>query len=424
MGSERKGCELDTVLGLSMTPTAVGLVLVEGFGADGEIMDQDAIDIPTRRGATAISTSEYVAGAMSRTRAMANGRQPHTIGVTWSDNSQLEASLVLSSLTDAGFDNVVAVRSPEAGEALARGIGRAVGYQQTAVCVIEPGSVFVSLVDTDDHVVDTVTFDENTKRSLIGWLSSVFDANEWRPECLILVGPDADLTGLAKRLEHNLRIPVFAPPEAELALARGAALASAQNPVSAYGDYGESQGRRSWPLPYAAALTMLVVGVLAFVVSVSLVAGMKLTGNTKPGATSAGESAAKPTTPPAVAQVAPPAAPPHVAPAPPPEAVPALQPEPAAVPTAAQPASPAQEVSAAEPEQPPEAAPPPEAAQPPDVAPAPAAPPASASAPDAKPPMLTRILSHIPGLHGGAPPPANQPAPDAAVPPDAPPPPP
>ena len=63
------GCELDTVLGLSMTPTAVGLVLVEGHEADGEIMDQDAFDVPTRRGATAISPSEYVAGAMSRSRA-------------------------------------------------------------------------------------------------------------------------------------------------------------------------------------------------------------------------------------------------------------------------------------------------------------------------------------------------------------------
>ena len=73
----RKRCELDTVLGLSMTPTAVGLVLVEGHGADGEIMDQDAFDVPTRRGATAISTSEYVAGAMSRTRAMAHGRRRH-----------------------------------------------------------------------------------------------------------------------------------------------------------------------------------------------------------------------------------------------------------------------------------------------------------------------------------------------------------
>lgn len=75
-----------------MTPTAVGLVLVEGEDADGEIMDQDGFDVPTRRGAAAISTSDYVAGAMSRTRAMADGRRPHAIGVTWSEESAPEGS--------------------------------------------------------------------------------------------------------------------------------------------------------------------------------------------------------------------------------------------------------------------------------------------------------------------------------------------
>ncbi|MGZ4584500.1 MAG: hypothetical protein ACXVYI_09085 [Mycobacterium sp.] len=75
-----------------MTPTAVGLVLVEGADADGEIMDQDGFDVPTRRGAAAISTSDYVAGAMSRTRAMADGRRPHAIGVTWSEESAPEGS--------------------------------------------------------------------------------------------------------------------------------------------------------------------------------------------------------------------------------------------------------------------------------------------------------------------------------------------
>src|ERR1700739_3863030 len=224
----RKGCELDTVLGLSMTPTAVGVVLVEGHGADGEIMDQAAFDVPTRRGAAAISTSEYVAGAMSRTRAMANGHRPHAIGVTWSDESELEASLLLKSLTDAGFDNIVAVRSPEAGEALARGVGRAVGYQQTVVCLVEPENVVVSMVDIHAGAVETGTHpDPVPSHALIDWLSDVFAVNGWHPECLIVVGPDAGLSALATELERSLDLPVFAPPEGELALARGAALGSA-----------------------------------------------------------------------------------------------------------------------------------------------------------------------------------------------------
>jgi hypothetical protein len=418
-----------------MTPTAVGLVLVEGHGADGEIMDQDAFDVPTRRGATAISTSEYVAGAISRTRAMAHGRRPHAIGVTWSDDSELEASLILKSLTDEGFDNIVAVRSPEAGEALARGIGRAVGYRQTALCLLEPESVVVSMVDTHDEAVQTVTYhDDDGNRGLIGWLSSVFDVNDWNPEGLIIVGPDTGLTALTERLEQALGIPVFAPPEAELALARGAALASAQSPE--FGEYsrssiGHQARRRSRPLPYTAALTMLVVGVLAFVVSVSLVAGLKLTASNDSGAAQAQRPAAKPPPTPVAAQlVAPPAAPAPRRVAPPPPAAPVLPPPPSAIPTLEAPLSPAEEVSAGQPEQ----APAPDAGPPPDAAPAPASdpppaavPPAPAEppVPGAKPPLLTRILSHIPGLHQDAQPPANtSPAPDAATPTDAPPPPP
>jgi hypothetical protein len=416
-----------------MTPTAVGLVLVEGHGADGEIMDQDAFDVPTRRGATAISTSEYVAGAMSRTRAMAHGRRPHAIGVTWSDESELEASLLLTSLTDAGFDNIVAVRCPEAGEALARGIGRAVGYRQTAVCLLEPESVVVSMVDTDDEAVHSVSYhEEDASRGLIGWLSSVFDVSNWHPECLIIVGPDAGLTALAKQLELALGIPVFAPPEAELALARGAALASAQGPEFTVGEYGLSgighQARgRSRSLPYTAALTMLVVGVLAFVVSVSLVAGLKLTSSNGSGTAQAQaqRQAAKPPAPPIAAQVVvPPAAPPPLQAAPPPPAAPVLPPAPTAIPTIEAPISPAEEVSSGEPEQ----APAPDAAPPPASAPPPAfdpPPPAAPAVPGAKPPLLTRILSHIPGLHQDAQPPANtSPVPDTATPADAPPPPP
>ncbi len=403
-----------------MTPTAVGLVLVEGHSADGEIMEQDAFDIPTRRGATAISTSEYVAGTMSRTRAMADGRRPHAIGVTWSDDSELEASLLVQSLTDAGFDNVVAIRSPKAGEALARGIGRAVGYHETAVCLLEPESIVVSMVDTYDGAVQTVGYHgPDTDGDLIGWLCGVFDINDWDPECLILVGPDAGLTGLATQLEHALKLPVFAPPEAELALARGAALASAQSPEFTFGDdnlsgTGHPERWRRWPLPYTAALTMLVVGVVALVVSVSLVAGLKLTSNSGSGAASSSsqQPAAKPVPPP-VQVVVPPAAPPPVEVAPPPEAAPVPPPESdAAPPEEAAPIGPVEDASAAQPDEAPPGdmfAPSPEAAPPEAAPPAPVPPPPTTSG--QKPPLLTRILQHIPGLHPDPQPPGAPPSP-------------
>ncbi|MGE5696459.1 MAG: hypothetical protein ACM4D3_14875 [Candidatus Sericytochromatia bacterium] len=388
-----------------MSPTAVGLVLVEGDDADGEIMMQDGFDVPTRRGAIAMSTSDYVAGAMSRTRAMAHGRRPHAIGVTWAEDSEFEASLLLKSLSAAGFDNVVAVRSEEAGEALARGIGRAVGYEQTAICLLEPEAVVVSKVDTYDDAVQTVSHHEHeTDAELIDWLIRVFEVNEWRPECLIVVGPDNDLGSLTKDLETALSIPVFAPPQADLALARGAALASAQNPEFTFGDAETDEAERPrgwrWPLPYTAALTMLAAGVLTFVVSIAFAAGFRLSSNSGPDAGPAQRPSTTQQAPPVAEAV--PSAVPTVGLAP--STVPALEPivtakEQVSVPDGVRQDAAGEAVSAPEATGP-EFVPPP---------PAPDAPPPTVS--DAKPPLLTRILSHIPGLHDDPPPAAPAPAP-------------
>jgi hypothetical protein len=407
-----------------MTPTAVGLVLVEGHEADGEIMDQDAFDVPTRRGAAAISMSDYVAGALSRTRAIADGRQPHTIGVTWSDDFELEASVLLKSLSDEGFNNVVAVRSPEASEALARGIGRAVGYEQTAVCLVEPDSVVVSVVDTHGGMVQTITqHDQYTVSGLIGWLTDVFDANDWHPQCLIIVGPDAGVDALTTRLERALGLAVFAPAEVEFALARGAALASAGRTP----DYGgpAADGHRAprhRPRPYTAALAMLIAGVVTFVVSTSLAVGLELTSD-KQSATTPSERPASP--PPKPAVVAEPVPPPAASPlpvqaAPPPEAPPPARGQPPANVQVDQHEQLVDVVPDAAPSEnaapPPDTAPSPEAQPPPEAAPPPTdVPPPVPTVAGSKPPLLTRILTHVPGLHG-----EPEPPPAAAVPPESP----
>lgn len=396
-----------------MTANAVGLVLVEGHEADGEIMDQDAFDVPTRRGATAISSSDYVAGALSRTHAMAGGRRPSAIGVTWSDDSELQASLFLKTLTDAGYQNVVAVRSPEAGEALARGIGKAVGYEQTAVCLLEPDTIVMSVVDTDDGAVQTVAYPESDIRGgITRFLSEVFDRNAWNPECLIVVGPDADEFTI--RLELALGIPVFAPAEAEFALARGAALASAHGPESSRGVSGGASPRpRPRSLAHTAALTMLVGGSAIFVAAVCLAAGLRLTSSS----THTTPSPTTPSTAPTAMSQTVPAAPAPALDTVAPRTVEAIPDEPA-------PAD-AQEVADTPPQESPapdqltgDGAPAPDAVPPAAVEPAPpdpAAPPAD----DNKPPLLTRVLEHVPGLQPDAVPPANQsPAPpDGAAPP-------
>jgi hypothetical protein len=229
---------VDAVLGLSVTPSAVGLVLVEGQDADGVTVDRDAFEVGFRGRSSAERTSEQAAAAVLRSEAIAatRGHRLHSIGVTWSDDANTEASLLLKSLTDSGFDNVVPVRLPEATEALARGIAEVVGHGTTAVCVLEPETVIALIVHLRDGAVQTsVNRRIVTEQDLIRWLSTVFTRADWQPEALVMVGSGGD-DELMPILEDALSVPVFAPAEAQLALARGAALASAQNVDVAFAD--------------------------------------------------------------------------------------------------------------------------------------------------------------------------------------------
>ncbi|RDH79149.1 hypothetical protein DVS77_06765 [Mycolicibacterium moriokaense] len=308
---------MDAVLGLSMTPTTVGLVLVEGHEADGATMDKDEFAVHDRGLVSAVNTSEKAAAAVLRTEAIAaaRGHRLHSIGVTWSEDADTEASLLLESLSESGFDNVVAVRLPEATEALARGIADVIGYEITAVCVIEPDAVVVLVVDTRDGGVQTaVNHAVTTDEDLARWLSAIFAQAEWQPQALVLVGSGSDLDAITPHLEEVLAVPVFVPAEAQLALARGAAIASTHGPEYFGAESGDNSGRvatstrRPSLFPrVGAAGAMLGVGVVTFVVSGSLAIGMQLT---------AGESAKPVEKPSAASAPNPPAAVKAVRPAP------------------------------------------------------------------------------------------------------------
>jgi hypothetical protein len=386
---------VDAVLGLSVTPSAVGLVLVEGQDADGATMDGNAFEVGARGRCSASQTSEQAAAAVLRSEAIAatHGHRLHSIGVTWSDDANAEASLLLKSLSDSGFDNVVAVRLPEATEALARGIAEVIGYSTTAVCVLEPETVIALIVHLRDGSVQTsVNRRIITEEDLVRWLSTLFTRADWQPEALVMVGSGGD-DELMPILERALSVPVFAPAEAQLALARGAAMASAQNAESTFGDDAhhfeqqQPEERRRRPLGQAGPLALLVAGVLTFTVSASVAVSLQLAPK-KETASSEPQPAAKvsPEPPAVVTQMqAPlPVAPPPVV-APPAEVTPVEAPPPPVysetpvglpdIPAAATAAAPPVEGLPSDPaaaSPPPESAPLPPEQLPPTTAPVPA----------------------------------------------------
>jgi hypothetical protein len=447
---------LDTVLGLSVTPSAVGLVLVEGQDADGATMDRDGFEVRSRHRPSALQTCEQAAAAVLRTEAIATsrGHRLHSIGVTWSDDADTEAALLLRSLTESGFDNVVPVRLPEATEALAWGIAEVIGHETTAVCVIEPETVIVLIVHTREGAVQTaVNRAIDTEEHLVQWLSAVFTRADWQPEALVVVGSGGDLEALMPWLEDVLSVPVFAPAEAELALARGAALASAHNADFAFADdaHGTREcrpGDRRRPLAQTGPLALLVAGVLTFVVSLSVAISLQLTpkkdtrteearpaANTSAEAPAAAVTQPQPLAPPvavpepvAVTPLAPPPEAPPVEIAPPPlevpVGVPVEQPEAPVVVADAPPVDPAIPAAPA-PLDPAMPAPP---AAPPPPLPGQIAPPPVAPEPVERPGILRRLkdrLSDI-GPDNEVPPgetlPPAPPAPLTELPPPPPPP--
>jgi hypothetical protein len=391
---------LDTVLGLSLTSTSVGWVLVEGRDADGTTLDHDDFDVPPANGVQAVHTSEQASAAVQDAQDAAAGcdQRLHVVGVSWSDEAAAEAALLLESLTDAGFDNVVPIRLHDACEMLARAIAPVVGYDQAAVCVLDGESTIVVMVDNDGGEPQTAIKQlSGGPDHLVHWLTTLFDRSSWQPSGIVIVGAELELDTLSARLEAAVPVPVITQPGAELALARGAALASAQSTeftdvemletVNSWRQDHEASRQRS----YAGALTMLGAGAVTFVASLSLALGTHLVPHhaadpVRPIAHWAGPAPVAEAPAPRPAAVRP-------APKPAPEQEPAVQQQPVAV------QAPANVPAAA----PVPAPPPPVAPPPPEEPPNPH-------------PLLTKLLER---LHGQAPdqqPPPQPPPPGAPSP--------
>lgn len=311
---------MDTVLGLAMTPTTVGWVLVEGHDADGAILDHDDFGVRTGGGLRAMDASEQVAAAVLRAQATATVHEHrlHLVGVTWSDDAVAEAALLVESLTHNGFDNVVPVRLVEAIDALARGVAEIIGYEQTAVCVLDRESTSVVLVGTagDGTTRTTAKHVTGGATGLTRWLTTMFDRSRWVPDAVILVGSDSELDAVARQLEVTLPVAVVTQGEADLAVARGAALASAQRMqftdprAVAARAVPSAQRTRSRPLSYVGALTMLGTGAATLVASLTLAVGLRLDPHDEPGQLAARTSA----TPSPAEAMAPPGLPPGLPP--------------------------------------------------------------------------------------------------------------
>ena len=229
---------MDTVLGVSMAPTTVRMVLVEGENADGVTVDEENFGVTDGEDSATFSAPDQVVAAILGTREGANeaGFQLLSTGVTWSD--QQEAAELRDVLLARKVENVMLVSSFLAAAALAQSIGSATGYTRTALLFIEPDSATLAVVDTTDGSIADVRRellpddDDQAVATLVGLVSAA-ETLEEHPEGLLVVGSGVDVPLIKPALEAATSLPLSLPERPDLALARGAALASASAPLFA-----------------------------------------------------------------------------------------------------------------------------------------------------------------------------------------------
>jgi hypothetical protein len=277
---------MDLVLGLSMTSGAVRWVLVEGITGEGATIDRGAFDLTT-----AIDPSELLDVVLVQDTA----DRIHAVGVTWTDEAEDAASGVLDALTSRGYHDVIAVSELEAADVLAAGIAAIAEYETVAVCVVEPDAAVVAMVDSDGVTVDRIDRprDGDDAVELPSSVIATLELNDWQPEAIFVVGSADNLDLVASTIDGATESPVISAADADLALARGAALASARA-VNAL-------ARARWRMPsrIGALTTVVAASVVTFIVSLSAAVGLGLPGGDyeEPQPANAAE-AARPAPPP------------------------------------------------------------------------------------------------------------------------------
>src|SRR3984893_19508907 len=114
---------MDTVLGVSMAPTAVRMVLVEGENGDGATVDKDNFAVAADDDAATVAAADQVVSAILGTRESAaeGGYQLTSTGVTWTD--PVEAAALRDALAAHKVENVMLVSAFLASAALAQSGG-------------------------------------------------------------------------------------------------------------------------------------------------------------------------------------------------------------------------------------------------------------------------------------------------------------
>ncbi|OBB90300.1 hypothetical protein A5782_16785, partial [Mycobacterium sp. 852002-40037_SCH5390672] len=223
---------------MSMAPRTVRLVAIEGQNADGVTVEQEEFEVGAAENSAAGAVDQVIDAIIgTREGVLEGGHQLTSIGVTWSDPAGVGA--LREAIATHELDGVMLVAPLLAAAALAQTVGYALGYERLAMLFVEPANATLAVVDVaDGSIVDLHRRQIGDGRAggldaELAAMVSGLDARGSRADGVFLIGCGTDIVALKSTLEAATPLPVTGPEEPDMALARGAALASANAPLFA-----------------------------------------------------------------------------------------------------------------------------------------------------------------------------------------------
>jgi hypothetical protein len=229
---------VDIVLGVSMAPRTVRLVAIEGQNADGVTVEQEEFAVGAAGNSAAGAVDQVIDAIIgSREGVLEGGHRLTSTGVTWSDPAGVGA--LRDAIATYELGGVMLVAPLLAAAALAQTVGYALGYERLAMLFVEPANATLAVVEiADGSIVDLHRRQTGDARAgglaaELATMVSGLDARGSRADGVFLIGCGTDIVPLKSTLDVATSLPVTGPEEPDMALARGAALASANAPLFA-----------------------------------------------------------------------------------------------------------------------------------------------------------------------------------------------
>ncbi|MGE2818278.1 DUF7159 family protein, partial [Mycobacterium heidelbergense] len=234
---------MEIVLGVSMAPTTVRMILIEGQAGDGVTVEEDAFEVDAGPDSAASGVADQVIGAIVGTRegAAEGGYRLASTGVTWTD--PVEVAGLRDALARCDVGGVMLVSPLLAAAALAQTVGSAIDYERIAMLFVERDAATLAVVEIADGSIVELhrralagAGEPGRRHAVAAELAAMvagLDPTGPRADGVFIVGCGVDIVGIKTVLDAATALDVIAPEEPDMALARGAALASANAPLFA-----------------------------------------------------------------------------------------------------------------------------------------------------------------------------------------------